>query len=346
MKLSNSGITLIELCMAMSSMAITVLAASQMLLSSARDFYFNENQINLSNKISLASRLIETEFVLSGGNFLPPWLSLKVEDKCGSKLGLPECDETDRLTIATGLYDPVSFAFFPTPSVASYDNVNSVIYVNFSPPAMPCPLSASLMNKHILLTNAMQTDVFALWTESFDIVKCTITVKGDNQGSVLNSNNFLTANYASGIVSFVRLRTYFVDTEAHLLQYYQGATNSAFFYATDFVTILRDVYDFQLALGFDTAPHDGQIMDLGSNKDEVLFNAEGDSMAKLGVAGAIPSDLRQLSISLVLGEILKGNAKVKAKPIKNFNGPEVHFLKANLQSIERKVFFRNSMAYL
>lgn len=343
---NRRGFTLIELCMAMASIVITMFAACQMLLSSARDFYFSENQINLSNKITLMTRLIETEFVLTSGNFLPPWLSLKVEDSCGPRIGLPDCFQSDRVTIATGLYDSASFAFFTTPSVASFDNITNTIFINFALPMLPCPINASHLNQHILLTNAMQTEVYSLWTSNLNLVTCTFSVTPDLQGSILNSTNFLTTNYSSGVVSFVRLRSYFIDNTAHTLTYLQKSTNAAVHLASEFHDVIRDVYDFQVALGYDTAPHDGQILNLGSATDEILFNAPADSLATMGVSGAIATDLRQMSIAVVMGETIKGLSSIKPKTFKNFDGPVIDIPGINLQSIERKMFFRNAMAYL
>ncbi len=341
----KGGFTLVELCMAMASVIVVLFAACQMLLASTRDFYFNEGQINLSNKISAMNRKVESEFVLSGGNFLPPWLSMKVENDCGPRIGLPDCNHSDRLSIATSLYDPVSFAFFPTPSVASYDKVNSLVYITFALPQLPCPVDNTLVHQHILMTNAMQTEVFALWTLSLDLQTCVFTVAPDVQGTILNSANFLNANYASGAISFVRHRTYFFDSENFILKYLEHTTNNPAFLATELHDLMREVYDFQAALGYDTLPHNGVIDDRGTSSDEILFNAPGDNLATLGGVGAVATDLRQLLVAIIIGETIKGGSLLAANTLQNFDGPNVQIPNVNLQSLERKIFFRNSMAY-
>jgi len=346
MKASTRGFTVIELCMALVSMAVLIMVASQILLSGLRDFYFYENQMNLSDRIILVSRLIENEFTMSGGNFLPPWLSMQVENNCTTRIGLPDCAGSDRLSIATSLYDPISFAFFPTLSVNTFDTVNKKISISFSPPALPCPIVATQQNQHVLMTNATTTEVYSLWTTNVDLVNCTFTVESDVQGNILNSANFATTNYALGALSFVRIRSYYLDTIAHQLKYLEKTTNSATLDPADIHNLIYNVYDFQLALGYDTAPQDGQVDDSGTNIDEVLYNAPGDSIATLGGVGAGPSDLRQLFVAFVLGEPVKGNTAFVPKTFKNFDGPVVQAPHVNLQGLERKVFFRNSMTYM
>lgn len=335
---------LIELIISTGIACFVVLLTSNLIVASIHDFAIYQNLTNLSSNVVVATKVIDREFSMSGGSFLSPWLSTRVENNCVARDGLPDCAQTDRVTVATGMYNQTTMSFFPVLPVTSF--AANTISVSFSLPSLPCPLNLANVNRHILLINSTYTEVFSLWVTGIDAVACTMSVDPDVQGTVLNTPNFAVTNYAAGSVNFVRLRTYFMDPTTKDFGYLEKNSNVPGIGPNEAHMILQNIFDFQVALGYDRPPQDGVVADNASTVDEILFNAAGDTLATIGGVGVALTDLRQLLVALVVGEKVTVERDFSRKLFKFFDGPVVSANNYVIQGLSRRIYLRNSMTYL
>ena len=335
----NSGYSLIELSTALGIGLVVSLIASQLLLTSVRDLKVFENRNDLSLRLVLANRVVGQNFSLSGGSSLFPWLTTRIENDCSALRGFPDCNHSDRLTIANQFFNPTSLSFLPTLSISVFDRLGGKITLG-----LPCTLDSSFSNKHIIVVDSDSTEVFALWTTAVNPVTCEVLFEPDQQGTVLNTTNYLTTDFSLGSLSFIRLRTYFLNSVTHQLGYLENTSNTASFDSNAVQIILENTYDFQAALGYDVSPQNGIISDNSSATDEVLFNAAGDTFASLGGGGAKSSDLRSLYIAIVVGKSIGPNATsaISGKSFQYLDGPNIKIDGIDLQGLHRKINFRNS----
>lgn len=173
--------------------------------------------------------------------------------------------------------------------------------------------------------------------------KCEIKFKpgpgrsNDNQGS--------RTDWAGASVSFVGVQTIFLDVDKRELYRFTDVNgNDAI--DSDEATLLADnVYDFQIALGYDFRPADRIVEDRGDDTDEWLNNFLGESLGAGSFANARRNQLRIVKIGIVVGAKAPQDLIDRQEPIKVFDGPTRNDGQVYLKAITSTMLLRNMQKY-
>ncbi len=343
---NRHGFTLAEMLVGMMIGGLVLMGASQILyqvLLAKKDF---DSSINTMSEVNLVSNYLSHQLYMAGGNGITAWQSLKVENNCAARMNFPDCNGTDRLTVAINTTEPVAGVktYKASFSPYSYDSTSGTVTLlaPLAPPAS-CPLTAVLPPGHILVVDRDTNQVDSRWVTATDVPNCKVDTAADNQGTLLNKSNGVNNIYFSSTMYFVDLHTYYLDTAArNLYDVSMVSNNLVFDLATEAKLIAPEVFDFQLGLGYDTGVKDGVVLDDGSDTDEILYNNSLDTFAKLGNMGAFEADMRELFVVFTKGLPKKGwidNSQ-------NFDGPAlVAISDYKLSTFKRAFAFRNTMTY-
>lgn len=97
------GFTLIEAGVTLAIMGIVAMAAISSFGAFTRLAKQVERDIVLIESLRTAMLYIRSELRLAGGVGVQPWASAIVEDSCAARGGLPDCRQSDRLTLVQGI---------------------------------------------------------------------------------------------------------------------------------------------------------------------------------------------------------------------------------------------------
>lgn len=345
---THAGFTLTELLIASALSSIILLFGSSFLISSQKADLNMTQHLDITFSTVQTAKMMRKELYLAGGPYLHPWNAIAVENNCAaSPPWFPACGGSDRITVANEIVDPNTNTFGSAYKITSYEP-SGVITIDTS---LGCPLVAALANKHFIITDPTDLEVYARWVTAVNITTCQLSTTNDRQGAILNTPNAAVANYVGGIATMVVLKTIYLDTANKLLRRLTKNNNLIPLSAGELTTIAVDVFDLQLALGYDVDLRDGNVEGSSSSTyaavstaDEVLYNHPSDTLALMKGIGANKRDLKMVLVAVTRGTtlmktVLYGNSQ------KFFDGPNISSPAHYLFGFEKRFYLRNVLEF-
>lgn len=321
MRINQKGTTLIEL---MISVGITsaVLAGLLTVVSLHMNTAGRStNRAGLSVDMMMLSNYFAREIPSAGGELLPVWTSVGVENNCAARTVFPNCGGSDRLTVVRAVGNRTcSIRALPSAGVIESDISGGVC----------CFQGMNLLNSHVSLVKV--TIVGQRYVTAVNLGTCRITVA--NGPASFNDSAVEPFNWVEGTVVPVDVKTFYLDRTTNELNRYTYRNGGANVNDGTLSPMVDQVLDFQLGLGFDFSPADGQVSDTTNATDEFMYNAPGVN-ERLGVGfflNASSSQLRMVALGLIIGTpSMEGNS---GGGFRILDGPE---LEARGWLLERQV---------
>ncbi len=308
------GFTLIEVLISVAICAVLVLIAAGLHVGSLDVYHRSVNRSTLAEDVLLLVDYVRGELMGVGGGSVRGWMGIWVEDGCGPRSIFPACGGADRVTLST-LTIPVqecSIVGMVTPTT---------LQIIFSSPGVCClkPQAAgevSYVGKPVMVTlNDFYSQRFVT---AVDLVACTMgVVPGQAAGGDQTGG---TADWSGGMVSMMQVETLYLNRAQNTLQRFVDLNNNGVADLGEDQVVADQIFDFQIALGYDFKPADGRVTATANGvNDEWLYNAPGVAEA-LGAGFFVPPPARsalllaQVGITsgvsdpagLVLGSLLNG----------------------------------------
>jgi prepilin-type N-terminal cleavage/methylation domain-containing protein len=152
----------------------------------------------------------------------------------------------------------------------------------------------------------------------------------------ISSTADLWAKFDGGSGMVVRERSYYLDAATRELRLddfdLTGAARTRL--------IAEDVYDFQVALGFDVPnpDRDNSVTNTNSTTDEWLFNATGDAMTAAPLSAGSLEDLRRVTFALTVG---LPRTDWPGNTVQHLDGATLNIAGTQLRGVESTATFRN-----
>tara|TARA_B110001454_G_scaffold171291_1_gene162016 strand:+ start:46738 stop:47805 length:1068 start_codon:yes stop_codon:yes gene_type:complete len=351
----RNGFTITELLIAASISSIIILLGTTLFIDSQKE----EQRVRQTSYVTwntmLISNLLGKVLRGAGGATIRPWDALTVEDNCGplTDLGLPDCQGSDRITIASER-TMADGSYYPKISVTSYSAVTGILQIttvdvngNGAVDPSECALESGMINTSIILVNASDTITRTLRITNVDIATCQATTSDDLQGKILNHGVIGSETFLNGTTSPVTLKTIYWDPATFRIIKLVKIANTSPLVSADIHIYSDDVYDLQFALGYDVGFRNQSLTINGSDTDEVLYNNTADTMAKLGGlgVGGANSDLKMLLVGIIVGTS-QYKASALGNSVSTLNGTVKSFPNLYLFGVERRFYLRNVLDFL
>ncbi len=222
----------------------------------------------------------------AGGDPMAAYQSVFVEDNCVADpvRNLPGCAGADRITIVTARPG------FPSCDVT---NVGVVLKGVASP---PCCLTTDFTGAAVLVKK--DGSVVTLSLHSPNTSSCQVNAP-PGQG------NPGPAALGDGQLALITTQTIFPRLKGATGEYElmlwtdKGSPGNGKVDASELQLFADRVFDFQIALGYDTNPEDGDVVDTNSTTDEWLGNAE--AIPATIPASIAASQLRMVDFAVAVG---------------------------------------------
>lgn len=224
----------------------------------------------------------------AGGDPMAAYQSVIVEDNCVADAArlLPTCAGADRLTILSARAGTKTCEVNP---------VGATLKDTTTSPA-PCCIDATFVGPAVLL--AFDGDVVSLDLHSPNTSSCQVTApmgQGNPSPKALKPGVLAML----GNVETIFPRSKGSNGEYELMVWTDvGSPGNGQVDATELQLFADRVYDFQIALGYDSSPEDGDVVDANSSTDEWVGNAEAVTGLPTGVSA---SQLRMIDIAVAIG---------------------------------------------
>ncbi|MGE3681045.1 MAG: prepilin-type N-terminal cleavage/methylation domain-containing protein [Bdellovibrionales bacterium] len=307
MRRSQEGFSLIELMIVVALSTVSVMAAL-----AAYEMMFKMNmkaQVLVSGRgdLNLILDTLTGEALNVGGGFVEAYMGVWVEDNCASRMDLPDCRGSDRLTLAWTRRPAAGPGIPPLLECRVTSELSSTTFQMSIVPN--CCVDNGWVNRQVLLTNMGWAR--SLHISAVDAITCQVTTR---EGLINQMNLQAGATWAGGYMTQVEVRTYFVNKTTsgsgplNQLIVAEDLNRDPTLSADEFAIVASGIADFQIALGFDT-DNDGYIRDLSgtanSTQDELLYSARAVGMERLG-RGGLRNATSDLLYSVHLGVVVQG----------------------------------------
>lgn len=301
------GMTLIELMVASAIAAVIVSAATASVMAVYRSSRDAQMRASIDAEAKLLVEYLVSRIQPAGGGSFRPWSMVTVENDWNG-------DGSDRLILAeldTALGE----------CTISSHNGSSVVY-GF--PDSPCCLDPvpTWDGRQVMVVSENGENTLSLTINNTTSSSGTCQANFTSwTASPLGQLNRLPGGDRSALVggamAVVKSKRFYVNKTTHELIMQQDTDNDG---TWEDVVLADEVYDLQLALGYDSGTADGHITDTGSSTDEWLYNAPGDTMATINSTGADPTDLRMMAVGIIFGT---RSTTMSGNPVKLLDGPQV-----------------------
>lgn len=306
--MNQRGFTLTELMIAAGLSIVVALAAGTSFVSTYSQYYAVQSGTAMVQDLSILSDYFTSRIQSVGGGSVRSFQSIWVENNCAARSVFPACNGTDRLTLISVPQPIQSCGITSQVSPGVLQMANS-----------PCCLTAAMVNQPMMLS---ATDSFAQgFITSVDLSSCRLSYSpGQAAGNNSVPNSYL---WNSGSMTLINVHTYYLSTSAHELHVFSDFNNNGVAESGEDMVIADQVYDMQVALGYDFNPADGLITDNGSTTDEVLYNKTGDTA--LGALGTFQKAIRANLLTVIFSITSAGGtvANGGTRTIQNLDGPSV-----------------------
>ncbi len=347
------GFTLVE----------TMIALSVTLVAIATFTTIIPNSVKIQNRFDgLASLLVVGSFnsydfsqILKsvGGNQIPVWQSVLVDNNCAAKWGLPDCVGSDRIHLLEILFDPTADFVLPPLAVATpgYNPATGSIQIDNS---TGCPLNSKYQNVNIALVDG--TTILIVFATSIDANTCTIQSSLSTQGSIFSNFVATSAERFVGKSALgVRIKTYFWDSQNFTINRFIDSTNSGLMSSSNTIVEYSNIYDLQVALGYysPTAVNggsnvgDSSMKDTGDQYDCWFRNSPLDVWGQGGLRYSTVDQLKMIAVKFAVGSGQNATIGDGGGQFQMYDGPVRQYpAHKTIRVTERKIYFRNEGLFL
>jgi prepilin-type N-terminal cleavage/methylation domain-containing protein len=290
------GFTLVEMLISVGIASVLMVAVLAVTLTGIQSSTQSRAGSLLSNDVVLLTDFFSREFPNTGGNVIPVDGSIFVENNCSARATFPGCQGSDRVS----LFQAIGDLNCPILATAGWSPSAGVIQLDTTGGC--CLPGVSLTNYHAMFVK--KTFFQHMYITATDPAACQVTYTA---GPVLPGfdNPYAGNDWSSGAIVPMQVKTYFLDTTTtppyvlNRLTYTNGGASST---TSTTEALIDRLFDFQVALGYDFNPADGNVSDTGDNNDEWLYNAlPTESFLALPFTAASPSQLRMVGIGFIAG---------------------------------------------
>jgi len=311
----TAGFSLVEMLVALAASMLILVAVMGLYLFSFNAYLSMQNRSSLAQDSMLLVDYFRNELFVAGGGAVRGWMGIWVEDNCTARSVFPACNGSDRVTISS--------ATVPLQQCTITGMVGGKLQIAFS--AGICCLTKQAgqidyKNNPVALTlNSFFHSSFAV---DEDTAACTLTISdgqargGDSDGG--------TIDWSGGMVTLMQVETLYWDSINSQIVRFQDLNNNGAVDLGEMSIVAVGVYDFQVALGYDFNPADGNILTTANGvNDEWLYNAPG-VIESLGTGYFVPapskSSLLLVQVGVVLG-VSNPNSRITSSSAQILNGP-------------------------
>lgn len=307
---TERGITLIEILISLAISSIVVVSLLGLVAM----------HVGMLNKNTARGQLgVDTMYMMdyfsrvipsAGGEILPVWSAIYVENNCSARGPFPDCGGSDRISVT-------NISGTRTCAITS-SNVGR-IYIDKS--SGTCCLKQLSVNKaQVLLIRVTSVGERFVSLADDSPTGCYIDVS--DGPTTPNDNVANTFDWSGGVLVPVTISTYYLDRTSRELNRFTFTNGGTSFDGHNSPMADR-VMDFQVALGFDFNPLDGAITDAGDNNDEYLYNwPSGTETLGTGfMTNATWSMLRMVAVGIMLGA--PSTSPTSSSPMRLLDGPLV-----------------------
>lgn len=293
---TSRGFTLVEVMIAVGISSILAVATMSLIAWGMESQKATKMHAEMSADLLLMHDYFARAIPNGGGQSLGLWSSFWVENNCAARTGYVDCEGSDRLSIINAT------------SELSCKVVSAAVGVPITTLTLDasggcCLTTVPLNNSQVLMTN---NGSFAQrYASNANTAACTIdVVAGPMAGHDFSVSP--PVDWTNAMITPVAVSTYYLNpatNEFFVANYRNNGTG-----ATDreILAMADQVLDFQVSLGFDMDPTDGQLVDSQNTTDEWLFNAAGESFGTAPFTDNTRSTFKAITVGLIMAARGKG----------------------------------------
>jgi len=303
----ETGFTFVEILISLAISAFLLILASSQSLSLIKRQASTETRSTVAQDSLLLAGFLGPIVKSAGGGSVQAFMSFYAENNCAARWGMPDCGQSDRLTIVN------------TPDVPVECNIvgqvnPTTIQINIDSTHTCCLVGKNFSSE--LMLSAGNTYYSQVYPTNIDPVACTIQY---TQGPA-SPNDFPVASWVNGVVSVVTVVTYYWDTTLDQVLQFTDANNNQIQDPGEVIKIADNIYDFQVALGYTTGTPP-RVSNNGTNTDSVLYNAPGETWGVGPFLSMPPSNLREIFVGIINGVPVKMESQQNFVQQNVFDGP-------------------------
>lgn len=284
----HRGFTLIELMVALALTAIITTVAAQVGSSLLSGIRRNMGRTQADEEAKLIADYLVTALQSLGGGSVRPWATVSVSNNAGVNgsdiLNLVEIDDNMQCAIASRAGINL---FFVDPGgcpclTGVVDGMQAIVI---------SPTGDRWQNVQIKSPNT------AACKANLDSAAGLVTMIDHVPVGTVD------ANFNNGTMVIGKTKRFMI-TGTSVLSVQEDTNNDGTEEQTD---LADNVFDLQVALGYDVPPSNSQVTDSGNQHDEWLYNSGADVWQANGLSGAERTHLRMLRLGVVVGAPARGS---------------------------------------
>ena len=306
---TSRGFTLVEVMIAVGISSILAVATMSLIAWGMESQNTTKMHAEMSADLLLMHDYFARVIPNGGGQSLGLWSSFWAENNCAAPDVFPDCNGSDRLSIINATTE-LSCRVVSWTTVG----INTVFTLDASGGC--CLNTVPLNNSQVLMTN--NGSFSQRYASLANPAACTVVLEpGPMAGHDFNATP-PTADWTNALITPVAVSTYYLNSatnEFFVANYRNNGTG-----ATDkeVLAMADQVLDFQISLGFDMNPTDGELLDSQDNTDEWLYNVAGESFG----AGLFTENTRSTFKAITIGLIMAARGKGRPAGKLILDGPE------------------------
>lgn len=324
------GFTLVELMVTLVISSVVVSAAVSGVLLLSQQTLLLKRRAALESEAKLLTEMFVADLQAVGGGSLRPWSVVTVENDYDGQ-------GSDRLVIAE------SDESLGECMIAKRPGKGAVLELASNEEDGCClehPSVEAWENRIIMAVNGNGTIVKVMRSNNGVAAACKLNFpKGYGGGNADELEKLAgdEADLEGGVITGVNVRKYRLNHATHELIMELDTDGDG---ELEDHVIADQVYDFQVALGYDT--NQDRTVDFdGTGGDEFLYNHADDDWDKGGLAGVRHSQLRMVQVGLIVGEPFQG----VTSSAQSLNGPVRTEANTLLRATHGRAFLRNLSLY-
>lgn len=283
------GFTLLEMMVAMAMAGVLAASALGAGMAIHNVLVDTRRRVVVWDEAKRVEEALLSRVQEAGGDPMAANQSIIVEDNCGvdAARGLPDCAGADRITIMRASSATLSCEVAPSGATLKDPNHPT-----------SCCITAAFTGPAVLL--AFDGDIITLDLHSPNPASCQVTAPmGQGNPGPKTLKPGVLALLGPGNIETIFPRSKGSNGEYELMVWKDAGTPGNGQVDANELELFADrLWDFQIALGYDSSPEDGDVVDNNSGSDEWLGNAEVVSGLPTGVSA---SQLRMIDIAVAVG---------------------------------------------
>lgn len=290
-------------------------------ISNLRYFRVTEGRSTIYQDAILIGNFLRGELLGAGGGSIRGWMGIWVEDDCNARSIFPACADSDRLTVTT-VTSPLQECLI-TGQLGP-----GRVQVAFSSPGVCCmqPQAAnevSYLNRQVMLT--LGDFFWQQYVANLNLATCQADlVNGQLPAPAYNSPGPPPYNWTNAMMTMVNVQTFYWESPTFMLKRFIDGNNDGAVQNGEDVVVADQVYDLQIALGYDFNVADGNLSETPTGlNDEWLHN--NPTAPEVFGAGFFVAPITRSALLQVMFAVIVGNPdttlSLNAPNVRILNGP-------------------------